>query len=87
MSSVERKGCGKNVCLVVHGDESYAWRLGLPIQQVVRGKKQSYSRWWLNQPIWKKMRSRQIGSFPQGSGWKLQNMYNKTKSTYGTYEP
>ena len=26
--------------------------------------------WWLNQPIWKNMFFSQIGSFPQGSGWK-----------------
>ena len=29
------------------------------------------SSWWLNQPIWKICAS-QIGSFPQGSGWKFQ---------------
>ena len=27
------------------------------------------SSWWLNQPLWKIFAS-QIGSFPQGSGWK-----------------
>ena len=27
------------------------------------------SSWWLNQPIWK-ICNRQIGSFPQGPGWK-----------------
>ena len=30
----------------------------------------SKTSWWLNQPILKKY-ARQIGSFPQGSGWKL----------------
>ena len=39
-------------------------------------KHKNLSGWWLNQPIWKICAS-QIGSFPQGSGWKYKK-YLKT---------
>ena len=42
--------------------EEYTFLFGKPI---FRGY---ITGWWLNQPFWKKIS--QIGSFPQGSGWK-----------------
>ena len=36
----------------------------------------TYAHWWLNQPVWQNMCIRQIGSFPQGSGWTLKILKN-----------
>ena len=33
------------------------------------------ARWWLNQPVWK-ICERQIGSFPQGFGLNIKNIWN-----------
>ena len=36
---------------------------------------QLFTRWWLNQPIWK-ICSSNWESFPQGSGWKFQKYFS-----------
>ena len=52
-----------------------AWR-GTP--QKIWGEKQILTSWWLNHPFEKY--ARQIGSFPQGSGWKLKKVSCHHKS-------
>ena len=45
------------------------------------GRTEYFPAWWLNQPIWKICAS-QMGSFPQGSGWK----YKKNIWKHGSWD-
>ena len=49
------------------------WVLDAPISKNDQCFSWVFSSWWF-QPIWKMCCARQIGSFPQGSGWKWNNI-------------